>query len=159
MAIDSPTGYTAAAAEYVAKEYESLGYKPIITTKGGVLVDLGDENTDDGILLAAHADTLGGMVREIKSNGNLRITKLGGMNPHNAEAENVRVVTKFNGIYEGTFQLDNASVHVNGDYNDKKRDYDCMEVVLDEKVKSKEDTEKLSIMVGDLRKLQAGAQA
>lgn len=149
LAIDSPTGYTKAAAEWVAHEYEKLGYKPVITNKGSVLVDLGGPKNSDGILLAAHTDTLGGMVSEIKSNGNLRLTRIGGMNPNNAEAENVRIITKFNGMYEGTFQLDNASIHVNKDYNDTKRDYSCMEVVLDEKVSSKEDTEKLGIMVGD----------
>ena len=81
---------------------------------------------------------------------NLKLTAIGGMNPNNAEAENCRVITRFSGIYEGTFQLNNASVHVNGEYSDKKRKYDEMEVVLDELVSSKEDTEKLGIMAGDV---------
>ena len=150
LAIDSPTGYTRNAAEYVVKEYEKLGYKPVMTVKGGVLVDLGGKNKDDGVVLAAHIDTLGAIVCEIKSNGNLKVSPLGGMNPNNAEAENCRSVTRFNGIYQGTFQLNNASIHVNKDYNDTKRGYGEMEVVLDEKVSSKEDTEKLGIMVGDI---------
>ncbi len=150
LAIDSPTGYTKNAAEYVVKEYEKLGYKPVMTVKGGVLVDLGGKNKDDGVVLAAHIDTLGAIVCEIKSNGNLKVSPLGGMNPNNAEAENCRIVTRFNGIYQGTFQLNNASIHVNKDYNDTKRGYSEMEIVLDEKVSSKEDTEKLGIMVGDI---------
>ena len=150
LAIDSPTGYTRNAAEYVVKEYEKLGYKPVMTVKGGVLVDLGGKNKDDGVVLAAHIDTLGAIVCEIKSNGNLKVSPLGGMNPNNAEAENCRIVTRLNGIYQGTFQLNNASIHVNKDYNDTKRGYGEMEVVLDEKVSSKEDTEKLGIMVGDI---------
>lgn len=150
LAIDSPTGYTRNAAEYVVKEYEKLGYKPVMTVKGGVLVDIGGKNKDDGVVLAAHIDTLGAIVCEIKSNGNLKVSPLGGMNPNNAEAENCRIVTRFNGIYQGTFQLNNASIHVNKDYNDTKRGYGEMEVVLDEKVSSKEDTEKLGIMVGDI---------
>lgn len=150
LAIDSPTGYTRNAAEYIAKEYERLGYKVQITTKGSVLVEIGGADEKDAILLAAHTDTLGAMVKEIKSNGNLRVSPLGGMNPNNAEAENCRIVTKFDGVYEGTFQLDNASVHVNKDYDDKKREYDGMEVVLDERVSSKEDTQKLGVMVGDI---------
>ena len=149
LAIDSPTGYTKKAAEFVAEEYKNLGYDPVITIKGGVLVDLGGKKKDDGIVLAAHVDTLGAMVSEIKSNGNLKVSALGGMNPNNAEAENCRIVTKFDGIYSGTFQLNNASIHVNGEYNDTKRKYEDMEVVLDEAVESKEDTEKLGIMVGD----------
>ncbi len=149
LAIDSPTGYTKKAVEFVAEEYKRLGYDPVITVKGGVLVELGGKKKDDGIVLAAHVDTLGAMVSEIKSNGNLKVSALGGMNPNNAEAENCRIVTKFDGIYSGTFQLNNASIHVNGEYNDTKRKYEDMEVVLDEAVESKEDTEKLGIMVGD----------
>ena len=121
-----------------------------LITKGGVLVEIGGEDKENGLLLAAHTDTLGAMVAEIKSNGNLRVTPLGGMNPNNAEAENCRIITKFDGTFEGTFQLDNASIHVNGDYNDTKRAYEGMEVVLDEDVKTKEDTEKLGIMTGDI---------
>ena len=148
--IDSPTGYTDEAAAWVKAEFEKLGFEACLTNKGGVLVSFGGEEKDNGLLLEAHTDTLGGMVAEIKGNGRLRLTNLGGMNPNNAETENVRVVTKFDGIYEGTFQLCNASIHVNGEYNDTKRSWDTCEVVLDEDVKSKEDTEKLGIAVGDI---------
>lgn len=150
LAIDSPTGYTKNAAEYVINEYKKLGYDAELTVKGGVLADLGGKQKDDGIVLAAHIDTLGAIVCEIKGNGNLKVSPLGGMNPNNAEAENCRIVTRFDGVYEGTFQLNNASIHVNKDYNETKRGYGEMEVVLDEKVSSKEDTEKLGIMVGDI---------
>ncbi|MCI5516452.1 M42 family metallopeptidase [Roseburia sp. MUC/MUC-530-WT-4D] len=150
LAIDSPTGYTANAAEFVMEEYRKLGYEPQMTTKGGVFVDLGGENKDDGLVLAAHIDTLGAMVCEVKSNGNLKVSPLGGMNPNNAEAENCRIVTRFDGVYSGTFQLNNASIHVNGEYNDTQRKYDDMEVVLDENVSSAEETRKLGIMTGDI---------
>ncbi len=148
--IDSPTGYTEEAARWVKDEFEKLGFEAKFTNKGGVLVSLGGEDTENGLLLEAHADTLGGMVAEIKGSGRLRLTNLGGLNPNNAETENVRVVTKFSGIYEGTFQLCNASIHVNKEYNDTKRSWDTCEVVLDEDVKTKEDTEKLGIAVGDI---------
>lgn len=90
------------------------------------------------------------MVAEIKDNGRLRLTPLGGMNPNNAEAENCRIITRFQGKYEGTFQMNNASIHVNGEYNDTKRSYDDMEVVIDELTSSREETEKLGICVGDI---------
>ena len=151
LAVDSPTGYTAEAAELVCSELRALGYAPEKTIKGGVLVKLADgEGSCGGLMLAAHADTLGGMVSQIKPNGRLEITRLGGMNPNNAEAENVRVITQFSGILEGTCQLVNASIHVNGKYNDTKREWSAMEIVLDEDVKSKEDAEKLGVGVGDI---------
>ena len=150
LAIDSPTGYTEQAADACLNEFKALGCKAWLTGKGGVVADLGGADEDDALWLEAHLDTLGGMVSEIKSNGRLRISPLGGMNPNNAEAENCRVITKFNGIYEGTLQLDNASIHVNGSYNDTVRKFSCMEVVLDEDVKSADDTRKLGISAGDM---------
>lgn len=150
LAVDSPTGYTKEAVAYLCEEYKKLGYEPIVTVKGGVLVDLGPADGKDAILVEAHADTLGAMVAEIKGNGRLRLTPLGGLNPNNAEAENCHVITRSGKKYEGTFQLVNASIHVNGKYNDTKRTYDDMEVVLDEVVTDKKGAMDLGIMVGDI---------
>ena len=149
LAIDSPSGFTKEVAEYVMGEYRKLGYEPKQTVKGGILVALGGKKKEDAVMLEAHIDTLGAMVSEIKANGNLKVTPIGGMNANNAEAENCRIHTRFGKVYEGTLQLDNASVHVNKDYSDTKREFSGMEVVLDEFVKSAEDTEKLEIGVGD----------
>lgn len=149
LGIDSPTGYTMNAQKFVIERFKELGYLVKTTQKGGVLIDLGGEDSEDALLLEAHMDTLGGMVSEIKSNGRLRITNIGGLNPNNVEAENCKVVTKFDGTYEGTFQLINASIHVNEEYKTKSRQFDTMEVVLDELVESKEDVKALGISVGD----------
>ena len=151
LAIDSPTGYTKAAAEWVRAEFAALGYSAEITVKGGVLIDLGGEDSPEGgLLLAAHADTLGGMVAEIKGNGRLRLTNLGGMKADNGETENVRVHTRDGKIIEGTLQLCNASVHVNGEYSSSPRNFNTTEVVLDEDVNSAADTRALGIEVGDI---------
>ena len=150
LSIDSPSGYTDYAALWLKSSFEMLGFQATITTKGGVLVDLGGENEKDALLLAAHTDTLGGMVAEVKGSGNLRLTPLGGMNANNAETENVRIYTRGGKVLEGTFQLCNASIHVNGDYNSAKRSFDNMEVVLDEDVHCAEDARKLGIEVGDI---------
>ena len=150
LAIDSPTGFTGKAAGWVKSAFENLGFAASITTKGGVLVDLGGEDEANGLLLAAHADTLGGMVAEVKGNGRLRLTALGGMNANNAEAENVRVYTRSGKVIEGTLQLCNASVHVNKDYSATSRSFDTTEVVLDEDISSAADARKLGIEVGDV---------
>ena len=150
LAIDSPSGYTDKAAEWVKNEFAKLGFDAKISTKGGVVVDLGGENREDGLLLEAHTDTLGGMVAEIKGNGRLRLTALGGMKADNGEAENVKVYTRDGKVIEGTLQLCNASIHVNAEYSSMKRTFDTTEVVLDEDVKSADDTKKLGIEVGDI---------
>jgi len=149
LAIDSPTGYTEQAAQFVSEAFQELGYAPSRTRKGGVLVDLGGLDAENGILLEAHLDTLGGMVAEIKANGRLRIVNIGGLNANNVETENCRIVTKFDGAYEGTCQLCNASLHVNGDYNSTSRKFDAMEIVLDEPVASAGDVKALGIAPGD----------
>lgn len=150
LSVDSPTGYTKEAAQWVKSEFEKLGYKADITVKGGVLVDLGGKDKDNALLLEAHADTLGAMVSEIKSSGRLRLTPLGGMQAENGEAANVRIRTRNGDVYEGTLQLINASVHVNGEYSKTQRSFDTTEVVIDEDVNSDEDTRKLGIEVGDI---------
>ena len=146
LAIDSPSGFTAKAANWVKYVFESMGFDAQITTKGGVLVDLGGENAADGLLLEAHMDTLGAMVAQVKGNGRLKLTPLGGMNANNAEGENVRVYTREGKVYEGTCQLCNASVHVNKDYDSAKRGWDTVEIVIDEAAGGKE----LGIEVGDV---------
>ena len=157
LSIDSPTGFTARAAEYVMGEYRRLGYDPVLTTKGGILVCVNEGNgqasgkpEEAPILLQAHMDTLGGMVCSINEKGRLALSPLGGMNPNNGEAENCRVYTRSGKVYTGTFQMKNASIHVNGSYNTTARSYDVMEVVLDELVESKADALALGILPGDI---------
>ena len=157
LAIDSPTGFTSRAADYVMEEYRKLGYAPVRTNKGGILVCVSEGNgaapcgPEEGpILLEAHIDTLGAMVSEVRANGRLSVTPLGGMNPNNGEAENCRIYTREGKVYDGTFQLKNASVHVNGEYSTTARSYDTMEVVLDEEVSDREGVLSLGILPGDI---------
>ena len=150
LAIDSPSGFTDRAAKWVCGEFQQMGFNAYLTAKGGVIVDFGGEAADNALLLEAHADTLGGMVAQIKGTGCLKLTNLGGMNANNAEAENVRIYTRSGRVYEGTCQLHDPSIHVNGGYNDAKRSWDSVEVVLDEDVHSAADVRALGIEVGDV---------
>ena len=59
LEIDSPSGFTAKAASWVKEAFEGLGFSVELTRKGGVLVDLGGENEDNGLMLAAHAMGVG----------------------------------------------------------------------------------------------------
>jgi len=150
LAIDSPSGFTWQAAKWVCAEFQYLGFPARITTKGGVLVDFGGQDEEDALLLEAHTDTLGAMVAQISGSGCLKITNLGGMNANNAETENVRVYTRDGRVYEGTAQLHNPSIHVNGGYNEAKRSFDNVEIVLDEDVHSADQVRTLGIQVGDI---------
>ena len=150
LAVDSPTGYTDRAAAWVKAAFEALGFPARRTVKGGVIADLGGADAENALLLEAHTDTLGGMVAEIKGSGRLRLSPLGGMEANNAETENVRIYTRDGRTVEGTLQLGNASVHVNGEYRTAARNWDTVEVVPDEDVRCADDTRKLGIEVGDI---------
>ena len=150
LAIDSPSGYSKDVISYLQKEYQDMGYETIITNKGGLLVHFGGEDQEDGILLETHADTLGGMVSEIMPDGRLKLQPIGGLTAANCETEHCRIITRFDGSYEGTFQLQDASVHVNKNAVTDVRSFDNMEVVIDEKVFTEEDVRKLGISEGDV---------
>lgn len=147
--IDSPSGYGKFVMDYLMKELSNMGVYAYQTIKGGVVARLDGKDQNDAILFESHCDTLGAMVHQVKSNGRLKMTNIGGMNPNNAEAENVRIITRKGDIYEGTCQLINASLHVNGEYNKTERNWDSIEIVIDEDVSSKEDVAKLGIRSGD----------
>ena len=147
--IGSPTGYTEDAIAWLENEFKALDVKTWKSVKGGLIADFGGRDVNNALFLEAHCDTLGGMVAEIKANGRLRIVNIGGMNANNAETENAVIVTRKNQRYEGTLQLIDASLHVNGEYNDTKRGWDKMELVLDEDVSSADDVRALGIGVGD----------
>lgn len=149
LSIDSPTGYTKKCIEFVESEFKSMGYETKRTVKGGLIVDFGGKDSTNGLLLMAHVDTIGAMVSEIKQNGRLRMTKLGGLHPVGVEGENCYLYTRDNRKYEGTIQIPNPSVHVNTSFDSSPRDWDTLEFVLDENVKNKEDVLALGISVGD----------
>lgn len=145
--LPSPSGFTKLATDYLVKEFKQLGYRPISSLKNSILVDIGGEGNP--IVLAAHVDTLGAMVRAIKSNGRLRITKIGGYPENNIEGENCIVHTRFGKSFSGTIQMENPAVHVNSELGKTERNDKNIEIVIDEKVSKDDDVKKLGISAGD----------
>jgi aminopeptidase len=146
--IASPTGYTDAAAEYLLEKLKSFGCEASKTNKGSIVALLGGEG--EPLILSAHIDTLGAMVRSVKENGRLRITKIGGYPEYFLEGVNCIVHSrKLNRQISGTFQAINPAVHVNKELGVEKRNDTNLEVVLDEKTFSGEETRVLGIGPGD----------
>ncbi len=149
--IPSPTGYTRAAIDYVADELERLGISSSRTVKGALVATLpcGDPERG-GRTLSAHVDTLGAMVKEIKSSGRLKITRIGGYDWSTIEGEYCTVHGSGQDEVTGTILSTKASNHVFGSEQvDLKREEASMEVRLDEPVRSAEDVRGLGIEVGD----------
>ncbi|MEO1289949.1 MAG: M42 family metallopeptidase [Chloroflexota bacterium] len=152
LEIPSPTGYHVEIMPFVEKVFTELDFpNTTITTtnKGAVLVHIKGENDDAPIGITAHVDTLGFMVKEIKGNGRLKMTNLGGINWAGAEFENCTVRTHDNQRIRGTVLLANPSTHVNRDAHKTTRNSDSMEVRLDARTTSRKETEALGIGVGD----------
>ncbi len=145
--IPSPSGFTKLATDYLIKECKLMGFNPSSSRKNSVLVNIGGEGNP--VVLAAHVDTLGAMVRAIKSNGRLRLTKIGGYPENNIEAENCIIHTRSGKEYSATIQLENPAVHVNKEIGKIERSDKNVEVVIDEKVSNKKEVEKLGISAGD----------
>ena len=96
------------------------------------------------ITLSGHVDTLGGMVKEIKSNGRIKLVQIGGYVWSTVEGEYVKIESSNGKLYTGTILTTKASSHVHGQETKTiERDMHNMEIRLDERVSSKEDVEKL----------------
>ena len=144
--IPSPSGFTKEVTVHVHKVLTDMGYEPYFSNKGNVHVTLGGE--ENPLLLAAHLDTLGAMVRSIKDNGRLRPTTLGGHQWTTCDGENCTVHTRDGKVYTGVVLNTEPSAHVSDEKAERKEAN--MEILLDENVNTKEDTKALGIQVGDI---------
>ena len=145
--IPSPTGMTRGATDYLLSELTAMGFAPVRTPKGNVVCELGGEGHP--LLVSAHVDTLGAIVRSVKGNGCLHLSMLGGYNGNAIENENVLIHTRSGKTYSGTVQCVKASRHVWGDTTGFNRTIDALEVVIDENTYSRSETEALGIAAGD----------
>jgi putative aminopeptidase FrvX len=149
----SPSGYCMQIMKLAAEEAGNLGYPVEMTPKGNGMITIpGRESSHNtgAVALSAHVDTLGAMVRSIKPNGMIRFTPIGGYAMHTVEGEYCLIHTRDGRRYEGTVLSTKPSVHVYPDVRDWKREEANMEIRIDESVRTKEDTEKLGIAVGDM---------
>jgi putative aminopeptidase FrvX len=151
----SPTGYHQQAIALVEEELRALslpGLDLSRTRKGALVATVAGRGSGEPRGLSAHVDTLGAMVREVKANGRLLLTQLGGYAWNAVEGENVTVHCLRNGgTYRGTIQTVNPSVHTSRQAGDEgKREEERMEVRIDARTASKQETLALGIDVGDI---------
>lgn len=149
LEIDSPTGFTGRAAEYLLKRGKELGYPCSITQKGCVTITIPGRNPAKTVLISGHVDTLGLMVRSVTEDGMLKFTLLGGPIVPTLDGEYCRVCTRSGQVYTGTILSLSPSAHVYPDSRTRKREPEEMAVRLDMQVRKKEDVEKLGIRAGD----------
>jgi putative aminopeptidase FrvX len=144
--IDSPSGFTESATQFVHQLLTSYGYSPTITNKGAVKCALG---TQPRLVIAGHLDTLGFMVSEILPDGTLSISMVGSPSLNDAEGGHVRIYTQAGKIYTGSLLLYDPAKHANKDLATLTRSTENMTVRIDEEVYTAQEVRQLGIRVGD----------
>ena len=148
----SPTGYYVEAIAYVRQAFEALAMPDLTiseTTKGALVIHWKGASSSAPRGMTAHIDTLGLMVKDIKSSGRLKMTQLGSFMWQAVEFEGVTIRTHDDRRYRGTVLPANPSTHVNKNLRTTERNEDTMEVRIDAKTFSADDTRALGIEVGD----------
>jgi len=149
--IHSPTGFAEPAIAFVEKELSQFDQLQMTRTRKGALVVKWEVESEEApVALTAHVDTLGAVVKEIKSNGRLRLSRIGGIQWPSVETEGTWIFTSKGEKIRGSVLIDTASGHVHGAAgNDTPRNDEHMEVRLDARTTSEKETRELGINIGD----------
>ena len=147
--VNSPSGYTKHAVDYLRETLRDIGYETETTPKGNLMVSVAGKDESQTRGLSAHVDTLGLMVRSINEDGTLALTNVGGPLTPTLDGEYCDIITRNDKVYTGTILSKSSSIHVFKDAATKERDIDGLVVKIDERVGSKEDVRDLGIRNGD----------
>jgi putative aminopeptidase FrvX len=149
--IHSPTGLTQPAVAFTEQALQKFaGLQLALTRKGALIATWPGLAAEKPRALTAHVDTLGAMVKEIKTNGRLKLSPIGGYAWNTVEGEGLTVLASQGAPLRGSLLLAKASGHVYGkEVSELKRDDENMEARLDARTTSVEETRALGIQVGD----------
>jgi putative aminopeptidase FrvX len=151
LSTPSPTGFAERAIELTEQALAAFPALQLSRTRKGALVAAWPGQRQEAPrALTAHADTLGAMVKEIKSNGRLKLTKIGNFAWNTVEGEGCQVFTRQGDVVRGSLLLTKASSHVHStEVNKLPREDDTLEVRLDARTATAAETRALGIEVGD----------
>ncbi|HDX9591308.1 TPA: M42 family metallopeptidase [Bacillus pseudomycoides] len=149
VSIPSPSGNTNTIIRFIEDYVKEWNVETKRNNKGGLIITVKGEDDTKQRLLTAHVDTLGAMVKEIKADGRLRLSMIGGFRWNAVEGEYCEIETVSGKTYTGTILIHQTSVHVYKNAGEAKRDEQNMEIRIDERVSSPEEVRELGIEVGD----------
>jgi putative aminopeptidase FrvX len=152
--IPSPTGYYRKLNPVLEQYATELGLEMTYDNKSTAYLTVPGEDPSKTVQIAAHADTIGFMVRSIDGDGTLRVRNVGGVNYQSTEGESATVITRDGRQYTGLIACQSHSVHVFDDARSSPRDEHTMIVLLDEKVSSAKAVKELGIRHGDFVAVQ-----
>ena len=144
----SPVGMTERAVALVDGWLRDLGYTPRYTRRGVLCVEVGDGPPRRA--LAAHLDTLGAMVTELKPNGRLALRNTGTWAARFAEGARVTIFSD-QGEHRGTILPLKASGHrFNTEVDTQPADWDNLEIRVDAVLPDREALIAAGFNVGDM---------
>lgn len=154
LGADSTTGQYEEVQALTCSILDELGIPYQTIRKGGVIADLGGEG--EPLVVTAHLDDIGLMVRHINDDGTLNVCAVGGLYPFYCVTENVRIHTRDGRVFTGTVCRTPNSIHVTEDeLRNVLPDFRTnVCVVLDENVSNADDVRALGIDTGDIIALE-----
>ena len=145
----SPSGYTDRVVHLVADELDRLGVPVELTRRGAIRATLRGERSSPDRAIVAHIDTLGAMVKALKSNGRAELVPIGHWHARFAEGARVTLFTDI-GRHRGTILPLKASGHTFADEVDKQpSNWQNVELRIDEDSYTLDDLMRIGVHVGD----------
>lgn len=150
LSVPSPSGMTDEVVRVVCDELEALSIPYKLTRRGAIRAKLAGKRSKPARAVVAHLDTLGAMVKGLKSNGRLSLVPIGTWSSRFAEGARVFLHSDSSQIYEGTVLPLKASGHrYNEEVDNQPTTWENLEVRLDEVCSSMGDLWDYGIRVGD----------
>jgi len=151
-------GYEDAVRDYVLRELEGLADEVRTDAMGNVIAfRAGREaagETRERVMLSAHMDEIGFLVRYIDDKGFLRVQALGGFDPRNLFARNVTVLTR-GGPLPGILTPGGRPIHISS-ADDRKKVPELREFFIDLGLEAGQ--VKAQVRVGDMVTLDQTAR-
>ncbi|QQR90025.1 MAG: osmoprotectant NAGGN system M42 family peptidase [Myxococcales bacterium] len=159
LAIPSPSGFTDNIVHRIAKELDSFGLEFELTRRGAIRATIPGKTKTPDRAIVSHVDTLGAMVRKLKSNGRLALAPIGTWSSRFAEGGRVTVFTDNAGAIRGTVLPLKASGHIyNKEIDTQPVNWENLELRVDVQASSQDDLQKHGFAIGDFVGFDPGTE-
>ena len=145
----SPSGMTDAIVNLVCGMFDELGIEYELTRRGAIRATLPGVSKAPDRAIVAHLDTLGAMVKNLKSNGRCEVVPIGHWSARFAEGARVTIHSEL-GQHHGTILPLKASGHTyNKEIDTQPSEWNNLEIRVDRRIHSKQGLIDHSINIGD----------
>ncbi|MDY6828204.1 MAG: osmoprotectant NAGGN system M42 family peptidase [Pseudomonadota bacterium] len=158
LAIPSPSGFTDEIVHYIGRELESIGLDYDLTRRGTIRARLPGSGEGPVRAVVNHVDTIGAMVRMIRSDGRVQVAPIGFWSSRFAEGIRVTLFSEHRAFRGTIMPVVEWGVSRDKGVESVPMDWDHVELRLDEAVFNADDVRALGIEVGDYIAFDASAE-